>query len=149
MLNYQLQEITGSNNGSVKSAVDQLIEELAIMAEKGEINSFYDFKRVETDNSVKALAIRFNKIFPDFVIYAKKTNYEGDLLDKSSYLKMFDDCDYVINKNWAVKMQGKTNRCLVLDIEKVKQRGINIEGLLASDEKKAVRVDDTLVIEGN
>jgi hypothetical protein len=149
LLDYQLQEITGSSNGSVKSAVDQLIEELAIMAEKGEINSFYDYKVVKMDNSIKALAIRFNKIFPDFVVYAKKTNYEGDLLDKSSYMKMFDDCEYVINKNWAVKMHGKTHRCLVLDIEKVKQIGINIDGLLASGENKGKNIDDTLVIEEN
>ena len=149
ILDYQLQEITGSSNGSVKSAVDQLIEELAIMAEKGEINSFYDYKVVKMDNSIKALAIRFNKIFPDFVVYAKKTNYEGDLLDKSSYMKMFDDCGYVINKNWAVKMHGKTHRCLVLDIEKVKQIGINIDGLLASGENKGKNLDDTLVIEEN
>jgi hypothetical protein len=149
LLDYQLQEITGSSNGSVKSAVDQLIEELAIMAEKGEINSFYDYKVVKMDNSIKALAIRFNKIFPDFVVYAKKTNYEGDLLDKSSYMKMFDDCEYVINKNWAVKMHGKTHRCLVLDIEKVKQIGINIDGLLSSGENKGKNIDDTLVIEEN
>ncbi len=149
LLDYQLQEITGSSNGSVKSAVDQLIEELAIMAEKGEINSFYDYKVVKMDNSIKALAIRFNKIFPDFVVYAKKTNYEGDLLDKSSYMKMFDDCEYVINKNWAVKMHGKKQRCLVWDIEKLKQIGINIDGLLASGENKGENIDDTLVIEEN
>ena len=147
LLNYQLKEITGSNNGSVKSAVDQLIEELAIMAEKGEMDNYYDYKRVNTSNSIKALAIRFNKIFPDFVVYAKKTNYEGDLLDKSSYLKMFDDCEYVLNKNLAVKIKGKAHRCLVIDIEKVKQKGINIDGLLASDEPEIILPDDILELE--
>jgi hypothetical protein len=147
ILNYQLQEITGSRNGSVKSAVDQLIEELAIMAEKGEINNPYDYKRVKTSNSIKALAIRFNKIFPDFIVYAKKTNYEGDLLDKSSYLKMFDDCEYVLNKNLAVKIHGKAHRCLVIDIEKVKKKGINIDGLLASDEPEIILPDDILELE--
>jgi hypothetical protein len=147
LLNYQLKEITGSNNGSVKSAVDQLIEELAIMAEKGEMNNYYDYKRVKTSNSIKALAIRFNKIFPDFIVYAKKTNYEGDLLDKSSYLKMFDDCEYVLNKNLAVKIHGKAHRCLVIDIEKVKQKGINIDGLLASDEPEIILPDDILELE--
>jgi len=147
LLNYQLKEITGSNNGSVKSAVDQLIEELAIMAENGEINNIYDYKKVKTSNSINALAIRFNKIFPDFIVYAKKTNYEGDLLDKSSYLKMFDDCEYVLNKNLAVKIQGKAHRCLVLDIEKVKQKGINIDGLLASEDSDIILPADILKLE--
>ncbi|NNJ54107.1 MAG: hypothetical protein HKP17_13135 [Ignavibacteriaceae bacterium] len=105
------------------------------MAEKGEINSYYDYKILDLDNSVKTLAIRFNKVFPDFVVYAKKTNYEGDLLDKSSYLKMFDDCEYVFNKNWGVNFHGKTYRSLVLDIEKVKKADLHIEGFLSSEEK--------------
>jgi hypothetical protein len=117
------------------------------MAEKGEINNPYDYKRVKTSNSIKALAIRFNKIFPDFIVYAKKTNYEGDLLDKSSYLKMFDDCEYVLNKNLAVKIHGKAHRCLVIDIEKVKKKGINIDGLLASDEPEIILPDDILELE--
>lgn len=146
ILNYQLKEITGSNNGSVKSAVDQLVEELAIMAEKGELKSLDDYKRVKTDNSVNALAIRFNKIFPDFVVYANKTNYEGDLLDKSSYMKLFDDCDYVIKKNMAVKMDGKTHRCLVLDIDKVIAKGLSVDGLLEEKESDAKIENDMLVI---
>ncbi|MBK9097485.1 MAG: hypothetical protein IPM14_05025 [bacterium] len=149
LLNYQLKEITGSNNGSVKSAVDQLIEELAIMAEKEEIKSPDDYKKVKTNNSINALAIRFNKVFPDFVVYAKKTNYEGDLLDKSSYIKMFDDCNYVIQKNMAVKMGDKTQRCLVIDIDKAKTTGLNIYGLLEADESNAKFENDELIIGNN
>jgi hypothetical protein len=149
ILNYQLKEITGSNNGSVKSAVDQLVEELAIMAEKEEIKSYYDYKKVKTDNSVNAIAIRFNKIFPDFVVYANKTNYEGDLLDKSSYMKLFDDSDYIIKKNMAVKMDGKAHRCLVLDIDKVIARGLSIEGLLDGEAGEAKIENDELIISNN
>ena len=131
LLDYQLKEITGSNKGMVRSAVDQLIEEISIMAERGEISSTYDdFKLVEV-GTIKGLAIRFNKIFPKFKEFAKRTNYEGDLLDKSSYIKLFDDCEYVINKNWPVKfVNGKTHRCLVLDIEKAVNAGINIDCLI-------------------
>ena len=149
LLNYQLKEITGSSNGSVKSAVDQLIEELAIMAEKEEIKSPDDYKKIKTNNSINALAIRFNKVFPDFVVYAKKTNYEGDLLDKSSYMKMFDDCNYVIQKNMAVKLGDKTQRCLVIDIDKVKTTGLNIYGLLEADESNAKFENDELIIGNN
>ena len=60
---------------------------------------------------------------------------------------MFDDCEYVLNKNLAVKIQGRAHRCLVIDIEKVKQKGINIDGLLASDEPEIILPDDILELE--
>jgi hypothetical protein len=130
LLDYQLKEITGSNKGMVRSAVDQLIEEISVMAEGGIISNYDDFKMVEI-GKVKFLAIRFNKIFPQFKEYARKTNYEGDLLDKSSYVKLFDDCGYVYDKNKGVKfLNGETHRCLVLDIEKAVNAQINIDGLL-------------------
>jgi len=114
----------------VRSAVDQLIEEISVMAEGGIISNYDDFKMVEI-GKVKFLAIRFNKIFPQFKEYARKTNYEGDLLDKSSYVKLFDDCGYVYDKNKGVKfLNGETHRCLVLDIEKAVNAQINIDGLL-------------------
>ncbi|MDR3611039.1 MAG: BT4734/BF3469 family protein [Ignavibacteriaceae bacterium] len=128
LIEDQLKEITGSQRGMVRSAVDQLIEELSIMAEKSEITPLEDYKFADVDNNKNVLAIRFNKIFPDFKVYAKKTNYEGDLLDKSSYLKLFDECDYIINKNWNVKFGLVTNRCICIDIEKAKNAGLNLDG---------------------
>jgi hypothetical protein len=115
----------------VRSAVDQLIEELSVMAEGGHISTVSnDYKKVEIDNVIH-LAIRFNKIFPQFKEYARKTNYEGDLLDKSSYVKLFDDCEYVYDKNRSVKFsESKVCRSLVLDIEKAKAAGINLEGFI-------------------
>jgi len=35
----------------------------------------------------------FNRVFPEFKEYASRTKYEGDLLDKESYLKLFKECD--------------------------------------------------------
>lgn len=130
LLDYQLQQITGSNSGMVRSAVDQLMEELSVMAERRDITSSSDYKFLELD-MVKCLAIRFNKIFPQFKEYARKTNYEGDLIDKSSYVKLFDDCEYVHDKNRSVKFSdSKTYRCLVIDLEKAVAAGINLEGFV-------------------
>ena len=132
LLDTQLFELTGAKNGLVKSAVDQLIEELAVMAERREISEDYDYKILDINpDSVttrKCIAIRFTKVFPDFKMYAKRTNYEGDLLDKDSYMKMFSDTEYIVDKHRAIKFRDKTYRCLVLDTEKLIASGINIDG---------------------
>ena len=134
LLNNQLFELTGSKSGMVRSAVDQLIEELAVMAEMKKISEGYDYRRfdVNPDSSTarKCLGIKFTKIFPEFKEHAKRTNYEGDLLDKESYLKLFDDTEYVIDKHRAVKFNDKTYRSLVLDVALMINAGINIDGLL-------------------
>ena len=128
LLDDQLEELTGSKKGTVRSAVDQLIEELSIMADKNEISE-QDYRTVTISTGRKVLAINFKKIFRDFKAYAKKTSYEGDLLDELSYGKMFDDCEYIIEKNRKVKWDAKnTKRCLCIDIELVKEYGVSIDG---------------------
>lgn len=132
LLDTQLFELTGAKNGLVKSAVDQLIEELAVMAERKEISENIDYRLLgpnpDSSTTTKCLAIRFTKVFPDFKTYAKRTNYEGDLLDKDSYMKMFDDTEYVVDKNQTVRfIDGKTYRCLVLDTGKLITAGINLD----------------------
>lgn len=128
LLDDQLEEITGSKTGTVTSAVDQLMEELSIMAEKSEVKEFEDYKMIVTQGGLKLLAINFKKVFRGFKVYAKKTNYEGDLLDEMSYNKMFDDCEYVYNKNMPVKIALKTQRCLCIDVEKATTRGVVLDG---------------------
>ena len=128
LFNDQLEEITGSKTGMVRSAVDQLIEELSIMAEKGEIYGD-NYKIVEARSGKRLIAIKFRKVFRDFKIYAKKTNYEGDLLDETSYNKLFDDCEYIEDKNYRAKFSdGTVYVCLAIDIEKAESVGIRIDG---------------------
>ena len=147
LLKHQLHEITGSDSGFVQSAVDQLINELSNMALKEKpitefgrdmngpdckIRNEYDYKQLniqdKTGNSVEVLAINFSKIFPDFKQYAAQTKYDGDLLDKESYLRMFDECSYVAQKNHPVKFNDKLVRSLCLDIKKAQDAGISLEG---------------------
>jgi hypothetical protein len=141
ILDSQLLEITGTSKGFVKSAVDQLIEELGFMAQKNEkeivstsgyeptvkIVPWYKVFTLE-ETKLKCLAIRFNKIFPEFKKYAKDTKYEGDLLDKESYMRMFDECEYIVGKSHGVKIDGKVQRCLCIDIDKAKAAGLDLEG---------------------
>jgi hypothetical protein len=130
-------EITGTDSGLVRSAVDQLIEELGIMAQKNEKQKVYvagghsseilktpwhTTASITKDKSpVECLAIRFSKVFPEFKEYAKRTNYEGDLLDKESYMKMFDECEYIVEKSHVVDYEGKKYKNLCINTEKAKK----------------------------
>ena len=130
ILKHQLKEITGSDNGLVRSAVDQLIEELGIMALKNGhflMTGALWHKEIVIDER-KAIAIIFNRIFPEFKEYASRTKYEGDLLDKDSYKRMFGETDYIIDVGRTVDFDGKKHRSLCIDIEKAKAAGIDLEG---------------------
>jgi len=129
LLDDQLLEITGAKNGMVKSAVDQLIEELSIMAGKEEIKDGLDYKVVKSKSGLDLLAIKFKEVFRTFKVYAKKTDYEGDLLDEVSYSKLFDDCEYIHDKQYATKfIDGKSYRCLCIDLDKAKSIGLDLDG---------------------
>ena len=132
LLNEQLKEITGSANGFVKSAVDQLIEELSVMAQNSLITENQDFKIAHIDEannkSRKILAIRFKKIFPKFKEHAKRTSYEGELIDGESYRRQFNDCEYIFDKSYGVKFGDKTHRCLCIDVEKIKRTNLDLDG---------------------
>lgn len=140
LLAGQLQEITGTDSGMVRSSVDQLIEELGIMWQKNEkqiVNTSPGFEpsvkqmpwwkaaRVEGKD---VIAIRFNKVFPEFKEYAQRTQYEGDLLDKESYLKLFKECEYIVATNHPVDFAGTKQRSLCIDIKRAKAAGIDLEG---------------------
>ncbi len=126
LLNSQLKNITGSNNGNVKSAVDQLIEEFGVMAMNQKITLDVDYTFANVKKK-EILAIQFKKIFPQFKEYAQRTNYEGELLDKDSYLLLFSDCKYIVGNNINVKFGKKAKRCLVLDISATKKAGIDLD----------------------
>ncbi len=79
-------------------------------------------------NKKHVVAIRFNKVFPEFKEYAQRTKYEGDLLDKESYLRLFRECEYVIETNRPVNIDGKTQRCLCIDVGKARSAGVDLEG---------------------
>ncbi|GEM_PF-2106992 len=139
ILDSQLEEITGNKSGFVKSAVDQMIEELGAMAQKNEkernpanpneplLKDVPWFKNVKVDG-VDAIAINFTRIFPEFKEHCRRTKYEGDLLDKESYLKLFDECSYVADKSRSVKYGNKTVRSLCINIERAKEAELNLDG---------------------
>ena len=120
--------ITGSASGNVKSAVDQLIEEFGIMASNDEITTDHDYKFF-SENGNECLAIAFNKIFPTFKEYARRTNYEGEILDRESFTSLFKECDYIPVIGKVKKFYNdKTARCIVIDVKKANAAGLSLDG---------------------
>jgi hypothetical protein len=144
-LDDQLKEITGTDAGQVRSSVDQLIQELGFMWQKNEkqitgtspafeptVKQVPWWTTADVDKR-KVVAIRFNKVFPEFKEYAQRTKYEGDLLDKESYLRLFKECDYIVSSNHPVDFGGKKHRSLCIDVEKAVETGIDMEGFEVTD----------------
>jgi hypothetical protein len=140
LLKDQLKEITGTDSGMVRSSVDQLIEELGVMWQKNEkqiVSTTFGYEpnvkqvpwwKAAEVGGTNVIAIRFNKIFPEFKEYAQRTKYEGDLLDKESYMKLFKECEYIVDTNHPVDFDGKKQRSLCIDTKKAKAAGIDLEG---------------------
>jgi hypothetical protein len=144
-LDDQLREITGTDAGQVRSSVDQLIQELGFMWQKNEkqitssspafeptVKQVPWWTTADVDKR-KVIAIRFNKVFPEFKEYAQRTKYEGDLLDKESYLRLFKECDYIVSSSHPVDFDGKKQRCLCIDVEKAVEAGLDLEGFGVTD----------------
>ena len=113
--------------------MDQLIEEYGVMAENRIIVQGEDYTIARVDlkdpHSPTILAIRFNKTYPLFKQHAKQTSFEGDTLDKHSYMQQFERSDYVYDKSYVVRFEnGGSHRCLCIDVARAKAAGVNLEG---------------------
>lgn len=144
LIRTQLKEITGSGDGFVRSAVDQLIEELGIMWTKKyksispgyAEDKWWDVKELPVGvnrEKRKVIAIHFERAFPEFKEYARRTSYEGELLDSASYKKLFADTEYITDVSRAVGLQGKTYKCVCIDIEGAEKAGVDLVGFITRD----------------
>ncbi|NTW91380.1 MAG: hypothetical protein HGA35_05570 [Erysipelotrichaceae bacterium] len=131
ILKKQLKEITGSENGFVRSALDQFIEELAVMVAINGVNLDNYWTRATVGNR-EVIAIRFNEIFPLFREHSKRRGYEGDQLDKESYKRLFKESDYVLkvgDKSMpSVRFGADTHRALCIEIDAARKAGLNLDG---------------------
>ena len=105
--------------------MDQLIEELEVMAMNHEIEQNVDY--VIDDNNKGHLAIAFNYVYPKFKTYAMRTGWDGELLDEGSYKSLFKECDYIVLNSKVTKMDGKTKRCIIINMDKAEKRGLSFD----------------------
>jgi hypothetical protein len=144
ILGAQLKEITGTDRGQVRSAVDQLIHELGIMwAKKYKSiapsyieDKWWDVKELVVDGykeKRRTIAIHFERAFPEFKEYARRTSYEGDLLDGASYKRLFAETEYITDVSRAVGLQGKTYKCVCVDVKLAGEAGVDLVGFVTDD----------------
>lgn len=139
VLTNQLEEITGNNTGEVQSSVDHLITGLSTMLSSSHYFTLLNGNLFKITRKGK-IAIRFSAILPTFKKWARETDYEIDILDESSYMKIFDDTNY-IKKNQTTSINGKSMKTLWVDIEKAKIAGIDLEGFGIEDDSCADNED--------
>lgn len=127
VIKKQLKEITGSERGFVRSAVDQLLEELSTMVSLDDMKCS-DYYTTVKQGGKTVLAIRFNEIYSLFREHIKRRSFDGDLLDKESYKRLFKDTDYILHTSTPVRLGGKTHRALCVDISGALKAGVNLDG---------------------
>lgn len=133
ILDHELEVITGTKAGFVRSAVDQFIEECGVMAQNQTIkkNEDYMVSRIDLKDigSTHILAIRFKKVYSRFKEHARRTSYEGDQIDERSYMDQFGQTPYIYDKSYVTKFEnGNAYRCVVIKTEDAKKAGLDLEG---------------------
>jgi hypothetical protein len=161
VLDSQLSEITGSDTGLVKSSVDQLIEELGVLAQKqerdreflqGSADSVLWFKTGEykqSSKTISSLSIRFTKIYPDYSEHMKRSGYKGDLVDKDSYQKLMKECPYILSVSHPVKYGPTHQRAVIIDIDAAQKQGINLTGFGIEDKVNGTDVEEVTSVTGS
>lgn len=114
-----------------KSEVDKTLDALLLMSDyQGESAREYRFSEYLCEDvhySVKGdeLRIWVAGAMPVFNVWAQKYKFEGDKLDRMSFLRQIKLESYYVDNNRAVKLgNGKVKKCLILDIAKMKRKRV-------------------------
>ncbi|MBL0061264.1 MAG: hypothetical protein IPP40_07215 [bacterium] len=135
-IDAQIEEITGAGNGQVKLAVDMMLEQLAIMAERDLAKKNVDFafaKVRDLDSAKTYLAIHLKTAVQTFKANAYRIGYDGELLDDAAYLKQLKTRDYqkMINhptrfKSYAYGQDATIKKCVIIDLEEATKLGLEL-----------------------
>ncbi len=105
-----------------KSIVDSIIEAFSLMAEEGKLEEGKHYKLGTSDLRV---ALYVSGIYPLFRKWAWETKWDGELLDKASFLKQLKEATYFVeNKN--IRFGEKTRYGAYLDLFKMEY--LEVEG---------------------
>lgn len=134
----QIEEITGDGKGQVKLAIDMMLEQLALMAERdlAKKNIDFAFTKVRDLSSDKTyLAIHLKTAVQTFKANAFRIGYDGELLDDGAYSKQMKTRDYVKRTNHPTRFKsynyGKDNtikKCAIIDLDEAKASGLELVG---------------------
>ncbi|NUO20383.1 hypothetical protein HUU59_13135 [bacterium] len=150
-IDAQIEEITGEGNGQVKLSFDYLLEQLAIMAERDIVkqNVDYAFANIRSLESGKDyLAIHLKSAAQTLTANAFRIGYVGEISDDAAYLKQIESRkEFVLKTNHPVRFKndgyGKKSapkKCIIVDMERASQFGLDLSGFEAIN--KSLAVDD-------
>lgn len=80
-------------------------------------------------------------ILPVFHKFAREYNYDGDILDKQTFMNQVKNEVYFIEEKVA-KIGGISRRCVILDLEKLIKKGVDIGHPWIEREKKEEKKDN-------
>lgn len=152
-IDIQIEEITGTGNGQVKLAVDMMLEQLAIMAERDLAKKNIDFafaKVRDLDSDKTYLAIHLKTAVQTFKANAFRIGYDGELLDDAAYLKQLKSREYQkkINhptrfKSYAYGQAAIIKKCVIVDLEEATKLGLELVGFDTIDQDCPDDVDES------
>lgn len=118
-----INELAGDIQGSSLS-IDTLLDKLSYMAESGILSSIH----YKIDKGF--LCLRLKDCLPIFREWSKRTANNDEILDWKAYKQMLKERknDYVEEIDKRVWINGRTQRCVLINREKAKEFGLSIEG---------------------
>ncbi len=120
--------------GTRISEVDKTLTSWCLMSKFSGKNalagSFIHDTYLEEDEHYKIKDGRLNlhipSVFTLFRKWDKTYEHPGDMLDQKTFIQQVKEEPYFIDKSFPIKMGGRVQRCLVLDIHKIMKKGIEL-----------------------
>ncbi|BBM86853.1 CHC2 zinc finger domain-containing protein [Candidatus Uabimicrobium amorphum] len=113
-----------------KIALDDTLEKLAMLAEKGILKENMHFATESENATPSKLYLRLKFCLPELKEWGKRSGEQFEILDMKAYRRMFKErTNLYIDSPDKPKWIGKgTKRCVVIDMAKVKDFGLDLEG---------------------
>jgi len=158
----QVDEITGTGTGHTKDAADILLEQMAIMVEKGLLTDgmSWTFARPKK-SSKKLLCIHLPSAAAEVTAYRERMHADFEVVDEAAYKKLFENAEYTVQSQIPVKFVTKTDgvkvertkRAVLIDYEKAMTSGLDIIGFRSDEELIEMAVEaaespDDFVLDG-
>ena len=128
----KLRERLCGEGQSARLALDTLVEHLATMAERKELEPNQDYVYQPRSEQV---ALRLNSCLAAYGQYHRQTQLTEELLGKDAYKRQMKESmekgGYVLETNKGVKFgQNGTKRSVVLSVDKLEHAGLDPKGFM-------------------
>ena len=146
----QVDEITGTGTGHTRDAADILLEQMAIMVEKGLLTEGMSWTFARPQKASKELlCIHLPSAAAEVTAYRERMHADFEVVDEAGYKKLFENAEYTVQSQIPVKFVTKpdgakterTKRAVLIDYEKAMKSGLDIIGFRSDEEIIAMAVE--------